>query len=114
MSPLPSGGSAPSHPAFVGDSLPALAGHSNFDIPPHSEETLLRHYWRLFYRHRWLIGSVTAGCIALAILASMLMQRQYTATVRIQIAREAAKVVDVEGVGTEEASGTSLEFYQTQ
>ncbi|HET9398605.1 MAG TPA: polysaccharide biosynthesis tyrosine autokinase [Sphingomicrobium sp.] len=115
MSPLPAGGSAPAALSpYVGGSLPALAGNSPFDLEPQAEDTLLRHYWRLFYRHRWLIGSVTAGCLALAIMASMLMQRQYTATVRIQIAREAAKVVDVEGVGTEEGSGTSLEFYQTQ
>ncbi|WP_187107784.1 GumC family protein [Sphingomonas xanthus] len=94
--------------------LPAFAGPQYYDGPLPQEESLLRHYWRMAYRHRWLIGGITFACLALAILASMLMQRQYTATARIQIAREAAKVVDVEGVEAEESAGPSLEFYQTQ
>jgi len=41
-------------------------------------------------------------------------QRQYTATVRIQVAREAAKVVDMEQVEEEQSGGPGIEFYQTQ
>jgi polysaccharide biosynthesis transport protein len=79
------------------------------------EETLLRHYLRIFYRNRWIIGAITAASLALAIVASMLMQRQYTATVRVQIAREAAKVVDVEDVQADQGEHTTgPEFYQTQ
>lgn len=83
-----------------------------FDAP--QEESLVRHYLRLLYRHRWLIGVVTALCVGIAVVASMLVQRQYTATTRIQIAREAAKVVEL-GKGEDETQqGTGLEFYQTQ
>lgn len=84
------------------------------EMQPEAEDSLLRHYLRIFYRHRWIIGGITAAALAIAVVASMLMQRQYTATVRIQIAREAAKVVDVEGVEAEESAGPSQEFYQTQ
>ncbi len=99
--------------AYGGPSVPALPGEQGYGLESVQEESLLWHYWRIFYRHRWIIGGITAGCVALALVASILIQRQYTATARIQIAREAAKVVDVEGVEAE-ATGASLEFYQTQ
>ena len=78
-------------------------------------ESVIRRYWRIFYKHRWIVMGIVAACLALALVASMLTQRQYTATARIQVAREAAKVIDMEQ-GDEEQSGggTSLEFYQTQ
>ncbi|RIX27004.1 GumC family protein [Sphingomonas edaphi] len=94
--------------------VPALAGNYFGEIPGEPEESLVRHYWRIFYRNRWIIGGITAACLVLALLVSMMMQRQYTATVRLQIAREAAKVVDVESVDSQESSGPNLEFYQTQ
>lgn len=109
----PSGSARTSIEGYHDVSLPALPGQQEYGLEPLHEESLLRHYWRIFYRHRWLIGGITAGCLALALVASMLIQRQYTATARIQIAREVAKVVDVEGVEAE-ATGSNLEFYQTQ
>ena len=115
MYALPPGGlSASSLEPYAGPTLPMLAGQYDFDPAPDHADSLLRHYWRVFYRHRWIIGGITAGCVAVALVASMLIQRQYTATARLQIAREAAKVVDVEGVEAEDGSGSSLEFYQTQ
>jgi uncharacterized protein involved in exopolysaccharide biosynthesis len=79
-----------------------------------SSESTLRHYWRILYRRRWIVLSVIAACVVLALLASMLTQRQYTATTRVQVAREAAKVIDIAGVENEESSAASAEFYQTQ
>ena len=78
-------------------------------------ESVIRRYWRIFYKHRWIVLGIVAASLALALVVSMLTQRQYTATSRIQVAREAAKVIDMEQ-GDEEQSGggTSLEFYQTQ
>ena len=95
-------------------SVPALAGPQYLDYHLPAEESLLRHYWRIFYRNRWLIGAITAACLVVALVVSMMMQRQYTATVRVQIAREAAKIVDVEGAEPTAEGGRDLEFYQTQ
>jgi capsular exopolysaccharide synthesis family protein len=50
----------------------------------------------------------------LAVVVSLLTQPLYTATVRIQVAREAAKVVDMESVDEESSAGPGMEFYQTQ
>lgn len=77
-------------------------------------ESVIRRYWRIFYKHRYLILAIVAGCLALALMISLVTQRQYTAVTRIQVAREAAKVVDMEQVGDEQSGGPGLEFYQTQ
>ena len=79
-----------------------------------SSESMLRRYWRIFYKRRWVIASAVAGCLALALIISLLMKPEYTATVRIQVAREAAKVVDMQQVEGDQPGATSLEFYQTQ
>lgn len=78
-----------------------------------SSESIIRRYWRIFFKHRWIVLAIVATCLALALIVTMLTQRQYTAAVRIQVAREAAKVVNIQQVDEEE-SGTSIEFYQTQ
>lgn len=77
-------------------------------------ESVIRRYWRIFYKHRWLVLGAVGICLALALIVTMLTQRLYTASVRIQVAREAAKIVDMEQVDEAQAGGTSLEFYQTQ
>lgn len=74
----------------------------------------MRRYWRILFQHRWPVLSIMAACLILAVVVSMLMQPQYTATTRIQVAREADKIVDMEGVGEERAGAASMEFYQTQ
>lgn len=79
-----------------------------------SSESIVRYYWRILYRRRWVVLAVLAACIGLAVLVSMLTQRQYTAVTRIQVDREAAKVINMEGVENEERAGATTEFYQTQ
>lgn len=113
LSPIPSGHSALTNPAG-GGIAPAVWMETADDRVAGEEDSLIRHYLRIFYRHRWIIGGITLACLSLAVVVSMLMQRQYTATVRIQIAREAAKVVDMEDVEADQGIGPSQEFYQTQ
>jgi capsular exopolysaccharide synthesis family protein len=81
------------------------------DEPP---ESIVRHYWRVFYRRRWVILTAVLGCRAVALIVSMLTQREYTATTRVQIAREAAKVVDIQSVENDPGAALDQEFYQTQ
>lgn len=97
-----------------GAAVPALPGLQQVGFAVPAEESLIRHYWRIFYRNRWMIGAIVLGCLLTAVVISMLMQRQYTASVRVQIAREAAKIVNVEGAEENSEGGRDLEFYQTQ
>ena len=77
-------------------------------------ESIIRKYWRTFYKHRWVVLGAIGVCLLLALIVSMLTQRQYTAAVRIQVAREAPKVVDMQQVDDEQSGTSSMEFYQTQ
>jgi succinoglycan biosynthesis transport protein ExoP len=82
--------------------------------PDATSESVIRKYWRILYKNRWVIVAAVGFCLALALIVSMLTQREYSATTRIQVAREAPKVVDMEQVDDEQSGTTSIEFYQTQ
>lgn len=107
-------------PATRPSAFPAPLGphealiYPDFTVDDSESESVIRHYWRIFYRHRWVVLGIVAVCLALAILVSLLTKPEYTATVRIQAAREAAKVIDMEGVDDETSGGPGMEFYQTQ
>ena len=79
------------------------------------EESALRHYWRILYKRRYLILALTALGIATGIFISMMTRPEYAGTVMIQVAREEAKVLNIEGV-EQEGGGPRFdaEFYQTQ
>jgi capsular exopolysaccharide synthesis family protein len=79
------------------------------------EESVLRRYWRMLYRRRYIILTITALGIMGGILISMLTRPEYAGTVMVQVSREEAKVLNIEGV--EQNSGearSDAEFYQTQ
>jgi succinoglycan biosynthesis transport protein ExoP len=82
--------------------------------PDATSESMIRKYWRILYKNRWVVLAAVGFCLALALIVSMLTQREYSAATRIQVAREAPKVVDMEQVGDEQSGTTSIEFYQTQ
>lgn len=102
-------------PAAPGDfALPAAYGGPAYFAAVEPQESLIRQYWRLFYKRRLIILAITAFCIAVGILLAMLTQRQYGAIVTVQVAREAAKVLNIQGVTEEGAPTYDQEFYQTQ
>src|SRR5258708_5676943 len=73
----------------------------------------LRRLMQAASRWRWvLIGGIALGALA-GILITPLMTRQYSSTVRLEIARETARVVDIGGVERDTSIGDQ-EFYQTQ
>jgi len=74
---------------------------------------LLRQYLRIALRWRYVIGGVTAACVLLGLIVTLLMTPQYTASTTVEISREADKVTDFQGVDRE-ASVADQEFYQTQ
>ncbi|MCP4767064.1 MAG: exopolysaccharide biosynthesis protein, partial [Gammaproteobacteria bacterium] len=73
----------------------------------------LREIWNLLWRRRWTIF-ITAGVLLVAtIIATAMMTPIFRATTVLQIERDAGKVVEYQGVTSEESSG-SRDFYQTQ
>jgi len=74
---------------------------------------VLLQYWNAFKRHIWLAAAIVAVTIVIGTIITMLMTPQYTATSRIEIAREQANVTNVEGLKREDGT-PNQEFYQTQ
>jgi capsular exopolysaccharide synthesis family protein len=73
----------------------------------------LRRLLRMASRWRWvLIGAVAAGAL-FGIVLTLLMTPQYASTVRLEIARETARVVNIDSVERDTSIGDQ-EFYQTQ
>lgn len=73
----------------------------------------LRNSVRILYKHKWLIGSVAAAFLTLGFLHVLLATKLYTATLRLQIDRGAARIIETGNVMPLEGI-FDLEFYQTQ
>ena len=74
---------------------------------------LVRQYLRVVMRWRYVILGVTAACVLIGLIATLLMTPAYTAVTTVEIARESNKVTDLQGV-ERDASVSDQEFYQTQ
>lgn len=75
--------------------------------------SIFRQYLRIALRWKYVIIGTAVACVLLGLIVTLLMTPKYTATVTIEIAREANKVSDFEGV-EREATAFDQEFYQTQ
>ncbi|USU10664.1 polysaccharide biosynthesis tyrosine autokinase (plasmid) [Sphingomonadaceae bacterium OTU29MARTA1] len=73
----------------------------------------ISQYWRIALRWKYVIISAVVACALLGLVVTLLMTPKYTAIATIEIAREASKVTDFQGV-EREASTFDQEFYQTQ
>ena len=77
------------------------------------ENSTLMRYVRIARRWKWVIvGAIAAGAAA-ALIMTFLMTRQYSATAQIEIDREEARIINVQGVQPEVGT-VDQEFYQTQ
>src|SRR5205085_1791558 len=108
---LPDHSSLPAMPAPAGGALAIPQDATGYTIA--QEESALHHYWRMLYKRRWLILAITALGLMGGLVVSMLTRPQYAGTVMVQVARETAKVLNIEGVENGSAGGDA-EFYQTQ
>ena len=72
-----------------------LGLHAGYGVEAPAEFGLdLREYWRIFNKRKWVILSVVAAFVILGAVRTLMMTPLYTATVRLQIDRTAAKVVE--------------------
>jgi capsular exopolysaccharide synthesis family protein len=74
---------------------------------------VLLEYWNAVRRHIWLALAIVAAVTVAGAIITLLMTPQYTATSRIEIAREQANVTNVEGL-KRESNAPEQEFYLTQ
>jgi capsular exopolysaccharide synthesis family protein len=81
---------------------------------PAREELDLLSYWRMLLNRRWTILAVLLASLALGGLLIFLTTPEYKAATSIQIEREAAKIIDVQGVEAAESPAGDREFYETQ
>lgn len=74
---------------------------------------ILQQYLRIALRRRWILIGAVASALVLALVVTLLMTPRYTAVTKIEISREASRVVNIQSVEPE-GSALDLEFYQTQ
>ncbi|WP_387425404.1 GumC family protein [Sphingomonas melonis] len=82
-------------------------------VPDTEGMPAIRQYLRIAYRWRYVILGVTAVCLVIGIIATLLMTPKYSAVATVEISRESNKVTDFQGV-ERETSVADQEFYQTQ
>ena len=70
-------------------------------------------YWRVLVRRKWLIIGVLAVITALGLMRTLMQTPLYTATVRLQIDRQAAQIVEGGNIAPAE-TGPDHEFQRTQ
>ena len=74
----------------------------------------LRQLLHVVIKRRWIILGATLAALIIGLIITLLMTPIYRASSTIQIDREAAQVVSVEGVLPAEDMYSAQEFYQTQ
>lgn len=90
---------APSYNVLAGDDVERLP--------------LLRQYWHIMVRRKWLVAAIIAGAIAIGLILTFLATPLYTATSRLEIARQQKQITNVAGV-EQQVSDFDTEFYNTQ
>ena len=88
------------------------AGGYAYGAPPIEPGFDLRNVLRILNKHKRLIGAVVGAFLVLGLLHVLLATRLYTATIRLQIDRNAAKII--EGGNVMPVEGVDMEFYKTQ
>lgn len=73
----------------------------------------LREYWQVIMRHKLTIFIFTMIALAASAIATSLQTPIYRSSAKIQIDREAARVLEYDGVTPREAA-YSYDFYETQ
>jgi len=81
------------------------------DSGPEFQVDLLE-YLRILIKRRWLILSIALASVVYATLSTLMQTPLYTSSVRLQIDRSVAKIVEAGNITPVE--GSDLEFMKTQ
>ncbi len=84
---------------------PGVEGPSSFQLD-------LLEYLRIAVKRRWLILSIVAAALVIGAVTTLMKTPLYTSSVRLQIDRNVAKIV--EGGNITPIEGTDIEFMRTQ
>jgi polysaccharide biosynthesis transport protein len=98
-------------------SVPTTSGGYGGAYPPIDHKTTgfvakLLEFWWILKKRKWVILSVLLAFLAIGALLTLMTTPLYTATVRLQIDRNVAKVV--EGGNVTPLEGSDFEFIKTQ
>src|SRR5690349_13076161 len=104
-------------PALVSAATPAVYVDAEFsEVPAHH----LRDHLRVLYKYRWLAATCIALALGMSVLVTLLTTRQYTASTRLEVARQSPiqlrlsdNVLRVDDGDSGNANGTSS-FLATQ
>ncbi|MFK8252356.1 GumC family protein [Ancylobacter terrae] len=96
-----------------------MAYAANLDTNWEKEEgwfnpEVLFRLWRILVRRRRLIAAVVGLALVLGLVVTLIMPSIYRATITLQLARESAKIVNVENVQSDNDGATNREFLETQ
>src|SRR6478736_5953787 len=70
-----------------------------YDMPvDEKRNSVVRQWIQILTRWRWVVVGAVAVALIVSIILTMLVTRMYTASVSLEIAREEANVVNIEGV----------------
>lgn len=72
-----------------------------------------KRYLLMLWRRKLVLAGAIVAAVLIGLIATLLTTPKYTATVRLEIARESDKVVKIDGVEPT-TTAVDLEFYQTQ
>ncbi|HVX35939.1 MAG TPA: polysaccharide biosynthesis tyrosine autokinase [Hyphomicrobium sp.] len=72
----------------------------------------IREHWRIFNKRKWLILAIAFAVLAIGTIRTLMTTPLYTSTIRLQIDRNVAKIVD--GGSVTPVEGTDNEFLKTQ
>ena len=105
---IPAGGAVPA--AHSISRSPAYPDEAVEPAPPFHLNLL--EYWRILNKRKWIIASVAAAFLVLGAVQTLMTTPLYTASVRLQIDRNVAKII--EGGAVTPIEGSDLEFLRTQ
>lgn len=74
----------------------------------------LRHYWEIILKRKGTVLTFFAVIVVAVAAGTLLMTPIYRASLTLQIERNEAKVVEIQGVTPTEGPGDTKDFYQTQ
>lgn len=70
-------------------------------------------YWQVFLRRKWIMIGIIVATLLAGVVITMMVTPKYSASTRIEIARDQKNITNVEGVEPQGGS-RDVEFYQTQ